>query len=157
MPANPRSQCPQSVSKGQNLQNGNPRVHSPIFATGRVGNVARFQRRLLSHPYQPKLKEISLIPLSGPNLPVSSAPIWPFYSSYGVHKCSQGEKAHGSGKKHPNAPISGRLADPCQRQKYMFSGYPNPASFVSGFGLGGEPQEIGIGAQADFQFCRLPV
>ena len=148
MAANTRSQCPQTVSQGQNLQNGNPGVHSPIFATG---------RRLLSHPYQPKLKEVSLIPVSGPNFPVSSAPIWPLYSSYGVHNCSQGGKAHGSGEKHPNAPIFGRLADPSQRQRYLFSGYPNPPSFVSGFGLGCEPQVIGTGAQTDFQFCRLPV
>ena len=42
MVANLRSQCPQSVSQGQNLQSGNPGVHSPIFATGGVGNVARF-------------------------------------------------------------------------------------------------------------------
>ena len=115
MAANPRSQCPQPVSQGQNLLNGNPRVHSPILTTRRVGNIARLQRRLLSHPYQSKLKKVPLIPLSGPNLPVSSSPVWPIYSSDGVHNCSQRGEAHGSGKKHPNAPVPGRLADPSKR------------------------------------------
>ena len=58
MAANPRSQCPQPVPQGQNLQNGNPRVHSSVTTTRRVGDVARLQRRLLSHHYQSKLKEV---------------------------------------------------------------------------------------------------
>ena len=77
MVANLRSQCPQLVPQGQNLQSGNPRVHSSIFTTRRVGDVARLQRRLLSHPYLSKLKEVPPVPLSGPNLPVSSSPVWP--------------------------------------------------------------------------------
>ena len=39
----------------------------------------------------------------------------------------------------------------------MSSGHPNPPGFVSGVGLGREPQKIGTGTQADFQFCRLSV
>ena len=157
MATNFRSQCPKPVSQDQNLQNGNPRVHSPIPATRRVGDVARLQRRLLSHPYQSKLKEVPLVPLSGPNLPVSGSPVWPLCSSYGVHNCGQGGKTHGSSKKHPHAPVPGRLADPGKRQGYMFPGYPNPSYLVSGIGLGSEPQEIRTGAQTDFQLCRLPV
>ena len=157
MAANLRSQCSQPVSQGQNLQNGNPRVHPSIPSTRRVGDIARLQRRLFSHPYQSKLKEVPPVPLSGPNLPVLGSPIWPLYSSYGVHNCGQGGETHGSGKKHSNAPVPGRMADPGKRQRYMFSGYPNPSGLVSGIGLGGEPQEIRTGAQKDFQFCKLPV
>ena len=62
--SNLRSQCPQPVPQGQNLQNGDPRVHSPIFATRGVGHVTRFQRRLLSHPYQSKFKEVLQIQFS---------------------------------------------------------------------------------------------
>ena len=157
MAANLRSQCPQPVPQGQNLQNGNPRVHSSIFTTRRVGDVTRLQRRLLSHPYQSKLKEVPPVPLSGPNLPVSSSPFWPLYSSYGVHDCGQRGKTHGSGKEHPNAPVPGRLADPGKGQRDMFPRYPNTSSLVSGIGLGRKPQEIRAGAQTDRQFCGLPV
>ena len=38
--ANLRSQCPQPVSQGQNLQNGNSGINSPILTTRGVGNVA---------------------------------------------------------------------------------------------------------------------
>ena len=157
MAANLRSQCPQPVPQGLNLQKGNPRVHLSIFTTRRMGDVARLQRRLLSHPYQSKLKEVPPVPLSGPNLPVLSSPVWPLYSSYGVHDCGQGGETHGSGKEHPNAPVLGRLADPSKGQRDMFSRYQNPSSLVSGIGLGREPQEIGAGAQTDLQFCGLPV
>ena len=67
----------------------------------------RLQRRLLSHPYQSKLKEVPPVSLSGPNLPVSSSPDWPLYSSYRVHDCGQRGETHGSGKEHPNAPVPG--------------------------------------------------
>ena len=105
MAANPRSQYPKQVPQGQNLQNGNPRIHLPVPSTGRMGQVARFQRRLLSHPYQSKLKEVSPVPLSEQNLPVSGSPVWPFHSSYGVYYSGQGGKTHGSGAEHPNAPV----------------------------------------------------
>ena len=157
MAANLGSQCPQPVSQGQNLQNGNSRVHSSVLTTRGVSNIAQFQRRLFSHPYQSKLKEVSPIPFSEPNLPVSGSSIWPLYSSYGVHNCGQGGQTHGSGKKHPDAPIPRRLADPSKRQRHLFSEHPNPANFVSGVGLGCEPQEVGTGAQTDFQLCGLPV
>ena len=154
MATNFRSQCPKPVSQGQNLQNGNPRVHSPIPATRRVGDVAQLQRRLLSHPYQSKLKEVPPVPLLGPNLPVSGSPVWPLYSSYEVYNCGQGGKTHGSSKKHLHAPIP-QLADPGKRQRYMFPGYPDPSCLVSRVGLGSEPQEIRTGAQnqnrTDFQ------
>ena len=104
MAANLGSQCPQPVSQGQNLQNGNPRVYSPIPATRRVGDIPRLQRHLLSHPYQSKLKEVPPVPLSGPNLPVSASPVWPLYRSCGVHNCGQGGETRGPSKKYPNAP-----------------------------------------------------
>ena len=33
------------------------------------------------------------------------APVWPLYSSYGIHNCGQGGETHGTDKKHPNAPV----------------------------------------------------
>ena len=120
-----------------------------------MGNVARFQRRLFSHPYQPKLKEVSPIPLSAPNFPVSSAPIWPLYSSYGVHNCSQGGKAHGSSKKPLNAPISGDWLIQARDRNTCFQDTQTLLALCQD--LGWEPQEIGTGAQRDFQFHRLLV
>ena len=155
--SNLRSQCPQPVPQGQNLQNGDPRVHSPISVTRGVGHVARFQRRVLSHPYQSKFKEVPQIQFSESNLPIQGSSIRPLYSSNGVYNYSKGGQTHGSGKKHPDAPIPGRLVDPGKRQRHMFSGHPNPPGVVSGVGLGREPQKIGTETQADFQFCRLPV
>ena len=157
MASNLRSQCPQPVHQDQNFQNGDPRVHSPISATRGVGHVARFQRRLLSHPYQSKFKEVPQVHFPESNLPIQGSSIWPLYSSVGVCNCSKGGRTHGSGEKHPDAPIPGRLVDPGKRQGHMFSGHPNPPGVVSGVGLGREPQEIRTGARADFQFCRLPV
>ena len=102
MAANFGPQCLKPFPQGQNLQNGNTRVHLTVPATRRVGYVARLHRRLLSHPYQSKLKEVTPVPLLGSNLPVSGSPIWPLYGSYGVYHCGQGGKAHGSGEKYPN-------------------------------------------------------
>ena len=83
--SNLRSQCSQPVSQGQNLQDGDPRIHSPVIATRGVGHVARLQRRLLPHPYRSKLKEVPQIPLSESNLPIQGSPIWPVHSSNGVY------------------------------------------------------------------------
>ena len=144
MVANFGPQCLKLFRQGQNLQNGNTRVHSTVPASRRVGHVARLQRGLLSHPYQSKLKEVPPVPLSGPNLPV-----WPLYSSYGVYHCGQEGKAHGSGEKYPNAPVPGRLVDSSKRQSYLFPGHPNPSGFVPRVRLGSEPQEIRAGTQAE--------
>ena len=58
--------------------------------------------------------------------------------------------------KHPHAPIPRRLADPGERQRFVFPRYPDPC-LVPRTGLGRESQEIGTGAQTGFQLCGLPV
>ena len=145
-------QCLKPFPQGQNLQNGNPRVHSAVPTTRRVSDIARLQRRLLSNPYQSKLKEVPPVPLSGPNLVVLGCPVWPLYGSYGVYHCGQGGKAHGSDKKYPNASVPGQLVDPGKRQGYMFPGHPNPSGFVPRVRLGSEPQKSELEPKQVFNF-----
>ena len=152
MAPNFRPQCLKPFPRGQNLQNGNPRVHSAVPTTRRVSHIARLQRRLLSNPYQSKLKEVPPVPLSGPNLVVLGCHVWPLYGSYGVYHCGQGGKAHGSGKKYPNASVPGQLVDPGKRQGYMFPGHPNPSGFVPRVRLGSEPQKSELEPKQVFNF-----
>ena len=152
MASNLRSQCSQLVSQGQNLQDGDPRIHSPVIATRGVGHVAQ-----LPHPYRSKLKEVPQIPLSESNLPIQGSPIWSVHSSNGVYNLGKRGQTYGSGKKYPDAPIPGRLVYPGKRQGHMFSGHPNSPGIVPGIGMGREPQKIRTGPQAGFQFCGLPV
>ena len=66
-------------------------------------------------------------------------------------------QTRGSGQEHTDASVPGQLADPSERQGYVFPGNPDRSAFVSGIRLCGESAKIGAGAKTGFQLCGLPV
>ena len=73
------------------------------------------------------------------------------------HHCREGGKTHGSGKKHPDASVPGRLVDPSKTQFNLFPGHPDTSGIVPGARLGSESQQIRGGAQTSVQLCGIPL
>ena len=145
------------ILEGKVIQDGDPRVHTAVPPTRRVGNAAGLQRRVLPHSRSPSIKKIPQVPLPRSNLPVQGPPLWPFDGSYGVHSRGQGGQVDGPKPRYKDPPIPRRLVDKRPNQGFLSPGYPNSAGLMSGAGLVGEPPKIGTGTEANLQFCRLPV
>ena len=73
-----------------------------------MGDVHRFQGRLLPHTHTKPTKEISENLSSGQKLSVQSTTIWPVHSSLAVHCSDQRGQTHGfaEGYKDPTVPTS---------------------------------------------------
>ena len=87
METHTRSEQSQQIPQGRQIQNGDTR-NDPVLPADRVvGDIHRFQVRLLPYTHTKPIKEISPISCPGQNIPVQSTTIWPVHSSLGVH-CS---------------------------------------------------------------------
>ena len=141
MAGNLRPQCSKQIFECKNIQNGDPRDKSNLFATRGMGDIAGFQRRLFSHSSTLQVQEIPLVSLPKPDIPVPGSSLWPLNSSYGVHlevklmAQSRGIRIH----------------------QYLPPGHPVPPRPLPGVGLGSEPRKIGVGTQTGVRVCGLPV
>ena len=78
-------QCSKQIFERKNIQNGNPRNNSDFLATGGMGDIAGFQRRLFPHSSSCEVPEISQVPFPKSVLSVPGSSLWPLHSSDGVH------------------------------------------------------------------------
>ena len=155
--ANLGPQYSKSVFMRKNIQNGNPGDNSNLLTTGRVGDIAGLQRRLLPHSNPCQLPKIPQVPLPEPVLPISGSSLWPVNSSNGVHLCSQRGKTNGSVSRYKDPPVPRRLVDSSPYQRILPPGNPVPPSPLPGVGLDGKPAKIRTGTPTSLRFCRLPV
>ena len=102
------SQYSKSVFMRKNIQNGDSRDNPDLSTTRGVGDIARFQRRLLSHSNSLHIPKIPQVPLSEPVVPVSGTSLWPVNSSHGVHGCGQRGQVNGSVTGYKNPPVPRR-------------------------------------------------
>ena len=155
--ANLGPQYSKSVFMRKNIQNGNPGDNSNLLTTGRVGDIAGLQRRLLPHSNPCQLPKIPQVPLPEPVLPISGSSLWPVNSSNGVHLCSQRGKTNGSVSRYKDPPVPRRLVDSSPYQRILPPGNPVPPSPLPGVGLDGKHAKIRTGTPTSLRFCRLPV
>ena len=59
-----RSESVKPVPQNRHFQNGNAGNHLDLTSKRGVGDVAGFQRRLLSHPHSPQVEEVAFPPVS---------------------------------------------------------------------------------------------
>ena len=96
-----------------------------------MGIVDRPIRRLPSHPYPPKLKEIPKVLPQVTGVPVHLPSIQTSHSPPGLYNDHKGSEAHGPLQRTQTSPIPGRLADQVpvsgrSPSEHSGSGRPNP-------------------------------
>ena len=155
--ANLGPQYSKSVFMRKNIQNGNPGDNSNLLTTGRVGDIAGLQRRLLPHSNPCQLPKIPQVPLPEPVLPISGSSLWPVNSSNGVHLCSQRGKTNGSVSRYKDPPVPRRLVDSSPYQRILPPGNPVPPSPLPGVGLDCKYPKIRTGTPTSLRLRRLPV
>ena len=146
-----------SVLETGHLQNGNSLNNKVVSPKGGVGNVAGFQRHLLSYPHQSKVPEVSQVFSGKENLSIYGSSFRARYSSTGIYQGSQGGETDGSSTGYPDPPVPRRLVSQSPGPGNLPTTYPDPLGPVPRPGVGGKHGEIGTYASTGFQFCRLPV
>ena len=142
------------VLETRHLQNGNNKVVSP---KGGVGNVAGFQRRLLSYPHQSKVPEVSQVFPRKESLSIYGSSFRARHSSTGIYQGSQGGETDGSSTGYPDPPVPRRLVSQSPGPGNLPTSYPDPLGPVPRPGVGGKHGELGAYASTGFQFRSLPV
>ena len=157
MEANIGPEPVKSFSQSGEIQDGNTGNHQNILPTRGVGHVSRFQRCLLPCPNTGTVQEISQISYTGSDIPIQSLAFWSVHSTHGVHCISKGGEADGRSQGYKNPPVPRRLVSKGQIIPHLSPTYTKLGKNVSSTGLAGEHRQIGAGAEASFQLCRLPV
>ena len=82
--------------KSESFKMETPESISTFLANRGMGNVHRFQGRLLPLPHKPTVQEIPASSCFGWILPIQRTTIWSVHCSYGIHDGSQGSPTDGS-------------------------------------------------------------
>ena len=107
-----RPQPSEPISQDGEIQNGDARNHQDIPPRRGVGNLYRFQRRLLPHPNTRTIPEVSEVSCPGTDIPVQSVTLRPVNSTLRVHCSSKGGEADGHLRGYKDPPIPRRLVGP---------------------------------------------
>ena len=152
-----RPQPSEPISQDGEIQNGDARNHQDIPPRRGVGNLYRFQRRLLPHPNTRTIQEVSEVSCPGTDVPVQSVTFWPVNSTLRVHCSSKGGEADGHLRGYKDPPIPRRLVGPGRIPPSLSPAYPASSEDMSRFRLASKFGQVGAGTQANLRFCRLPV
>ena len=146
-----------SFPQSGEIQDGNTGNHQNIPPTRGMGHLGRFQRCLLPYPNTGTVQEISQVSCPGSDIPIQSLTFRSVHSTHGVHCINKGGEADGRSQGYKNPPVPRRLVSTGQIIPYLPPTYSKSGGNVSSTRMAGEHRKIGAGAEASFQFCRLPV
>ena len=121
-----------------------------------VGDVSGFQRRLLPYSNRTKVAEIPQVLPPQSSLSVHSPPLWPLNGSVGVHKGGQGSQVNGTGSGYQDPPVPRRLVVESPVPGNVSTSYPDPLGPMPQVRVGSQYDQVGVGASAGLQLCRLP-
>ena len=156
MEAHPRSKSAELLPSNLIFQDGDTRDHPTLPSKRGVGDVSGFQRRLLPYPNRTKVAEIPQILPPQSSLSVHSPPLWPLNGSVGVHKGGQGSQVNGTGSGYQNPPVPRRLVAESPVPGNVPTSYPDPLGPMPQVRVGSQYDQVGVGASAGLQLCRLP-
>ena len=156
MEAHPRSKSAELLPSNLIFQDGDTRDHPTLPSKRGVGDVSGFQRRLLPYPNRTKVAEIPQILPPQSSLSVHSPPLWPLNGSVGVHKGGQGSQVNGTGSGYQNPPVPRRLVAESPMPGNVPTSYPDPLGPMPQVRVGSQYDQVGVGASAGLQLCRLP-
>ena len=135
-------QSVKSVSQSWYLQDGNALDNLVVPTERGVGHLAGFQRRILSHPHQSKVKKISEVFPKQTDLSVYCPSFWFGHSSLGVYKGGQGSETHGTDKGYLNPPVPSRLVTQTPKPGNLPTTYPDPLGLELGWGVNMKKSEL---------------
>ena len=138
------------------IQDGDTRDHSTLPSKRGVGDVSGFQRRLLPYSNRTKVAEIPQVLPPQSSLSVHSPPLWPLNGSVRVHKGGQGSQVNGTGSGYQDPPVPRRLVVESPVPGNVSTSYPDPLGPMPQVRVGSQYDQVGVGASAGLQLCRLP-
>ena len=138
------------------FQDGDTRDHPTLPSKRGVGDVSGFKRRLLPYPYRTKVAKIPQILPPQSSLSVHSSSLRSLNGSVGVHKGGQGGQANGRGSGYQDPPVPRRLVAESPLPGNAPTSYPDPLGPMPQVRVGSEYDQVGVGASAGIQLCRLP-
>ena len=103
--ANFRSESFEQVPQNRHIQDGNSGNHPDLSTKRGVGNLAGFQRCILSHPHSPPVKEVHEILPQQTSVPVHCPSLRVGHGSSRVHQGGQGGETYGSEQGYKNPPV----------------------------------------------------
>ena len=104
-----RSQQPQQILQGREIQNGDSRNNKDFPLDRGVGDVHRLQGHLFPHTTCKAVQNIRDILCTWTNIPVQSTTIWPVHSTNGIHYSGQGGQTDGFAESYKDPPVPRRL------------------------------------------------
>ena len=156
MEAHPRFKSTELLPSNFIFQDGDTRDHPTLPSKRGVGDVSGFQRRLLPYPNRTKVAEIPQVLPPQSSLSVHSPPLWPLNGSVGVHKGGQGSQVNGTGSGYQDPPVPRRLVAESPVPGNVPTSYPDPLGPMPQVRVGSQYDQVGVGASAGLQLCRLP-
>ena len=156
MEAHPRSKLAELLPSNLLFQDGDTRDHPTLPSKRGVGDVSGFQRCLLPYPNRTKVAEIPQVLPPQSSLSVHSPPLWPLNGSVGVHKGGQGSQVNGTGSGYQDPPVPRRLVAESPVPGNVPTSYPDPLGPMPQVRVGSQYDQVGVGASAGPQLCRLP-
>ena len=145
------------VLETRHLQDGNSGNNKVVSPKGGMGNVAGLQRRLLSHPHQSEVPEVSQVFSGKESSSIYGSSFRARHSSTGIYQGSQGGETDSSSTGYPDPPVPRRLVSQGPGPGNLPTTYPDPLGPVPRPRVGGKHGEIGAYASTGVQFRRLPV
>ena len=103
-----------------------------------------------------KVAEIPQVLPPRSSLSVHSPPLWPLNGSVGVHQGGQGSQVNGTGSGYQDPPVPRRLVAESPVPGNVPTSYPDPLGPMSQVRVGSQYDQVGVGASASLQLCRLP-
>ena len=156
MEAHPRFKSAELLPSNLIFQDGDTRDHPTLPSKRGVGDVSGFQRHLLPYPNRTKVEEIPQILSPQSTLSVHSSPLWPLNGSVGVHKGGQRSQVNGTGSGYQDPPVPRRLVAESPVPGNVPTSYPDPLGPMPQVRVGIQYDQVGVGASAGIQLCRLP-
>ena len=156
MEAHPISKSAELLPSNLIFQDGDTRDHPTLPSKRGMGDISGFQRHLFPYPNRTKVAEIPQIFSPQSSLSVHSSPLWPLNGSVGVHKGGQRSQVNGTGSGYQDPPVPRRLVAESPVPGNVPTSYPDPLGPMPQVRVGSESNQVGVGASAGIQLCRLP-
>ena len=152
-----RSESVEQVPQNRHIQDGNSGNHPDLATERGVGDLAGFQRRILSHPYSPPVEEVHEILSQQKSVPIHCPSLRVGHGSSRVHQDSQGGQTYGSEQGYKNPPVPRRLVTESPFEGDWSPSHPGSFVALPRTGLASQPQKVGTESSTGLYLRRLPV
>ena len=133
-----RPEHTEQLSENTIVQNGDPRDYKDLPPGRGVGDLHRFQRRILPYTNKQPVQEVHAFSGPGQDLSIQSTALWSVHSPHGVYSGGQRGQISGNEKGYKNPPVPRRLVGQSQIPPNLSATHTNLGSSLSRTGLASE-------------------